>query len=445
MLYHSLENNKNLVSFENAVLTGLSSDGGLYIPEYIPMLNPKFIHNISSYDIYTIALTVIKPYIEKSIPEKFLKNIIHDTLNFSFPLKKIHDNIHVLELFHGPTLAFKDIGAQFMAGCLSFFSQKIEKNVTVLVATSGDTGGAVAKGFYNKPGIEVIILYPYNGISSLQEEQITSLGKNIFSLEIDGNFDDCQKMVKKAFLDKEIQQKYVLTSANSINIARWLSQMFYYFSAYRQIIIEEKIDNSIELIFSVPSGNFGNICAGIMSEKMGLPIKFFIASTNINDTIPRFLKTEKYYPLPVKKTISNAMDISDPSNFSRIWYLYKKNIYELRKKFISYKFTDDETIKTINMVWEKYKYMLDPHGAIGYLGLKKYLKKQKVQNDSSTIAIFLETAHPIKFIDEIPSFLRKKIIFPKKLKTFLSKKRKKQKISLSKDFNIFKDWLLKRK
>ncbi|WP_185853457.1 threonine synthase [Blattabacterium cuenoti] len=437
MLYHSLKNHRDLVSFEDAVLRGLASDGGLYIPECIPKLKPQFFHNLSRYDIYTIAMTVIKPYIGKSIPEKSIYNIIHDTLNFPFPLKRIHDHIHVLELFHGPTLAFKDVGAEFMAGCLSFFSKKIEKNVTVLVATSGDTGGAVAKGFHKKPGIEVIILYPYNGISSLQKEQITSLGNNILALEIDGNFDDCQKMVKKAFLDKEVQKKYILTSANSINVARWLPQMFYYFLAYQQII-----EDPIELIFSVPSGNFGNICAGMMAEKMGLPIKFFIASTNVNDTIPRFLKTGKYNPLPVRKTISNAMDISDPSNFSRIWNLYEKNMSQLRKKLYSYQFTDEETLDIIEMVWKKHKYMLDPHGAIGYLGLLQYLQEVK---KTSSIAIFLETAHPIKFIDDMPLFLRKKIIVPKELEIFLSAKRKKQKISLSNDFNVFKNWLLERK
>ncbi|WP_185849347.1 threonine synthase [Blattabacterium cuenoti] len=439
MLYYSLKNCKNLVSFEDAVLTGLSPDGGLYMPKCIPKLESKFIRQLPIYDINTIAMSVIKPYIGKYIPEKFIENIIYDTLNFSFPLKKIHDNIYVLELFHGPTLAFKDVGAKFMAGCLSFFSHKLEKNVTVLVATSGDTGGAVAKGFHKKPGIEVIILYPYNGISSLQEKQITSLGDNIFALEIHGSFDDCQNMVKKAFLNKEVNKKYTLTSANSINVGRWLPQMFYYFLAYRQIIVE----NPIELICSVPSGNFGNICAGMIAEKMGLPIKFFIASTNINDTIPRFLISKKYHPFPVKKTISNAMDISDPSNFSRIWHLYKKNIFQLRKKLYSYKFTDEETLESIEIIWKKYKYMLDPHGAIGYLGLRQYLQEV---NNTSEPAIFLETAHPIKFLDHMPLFLQKQIVPPQEIKIFLNTKQStNQKISLSNNFNVFKDWLLERK
>ncbi|WP_185863369.1 threonine synthase [Blattabacterium cuenoti] len=438
MLYYSLKNyKKDLVSFEDAVLRGLSPDGGLYMPQCIPKLKTQFIHKLPIYDIHTIAMDVIKPYIGKYISNN-IESIIHNTLNFSFPLKKIHDNIHVLELFHGPTLAFKDVGAQFMAGCLSFLSEKEGKNITVLVATSGDTGGAVAKGFHKKYGIEVLILYPYNGVSSLQKKQITSLGDNILALEIHGSFDDCQNMVKKAFLDKEVNKKYTLTSANSINIGRWLPQMFYYFLAYRQIIVK----NPIELIFSVPSGNFGNICAGMMAEKMGLPIKFFIASTNINDTIPRFLKSEKYHPLPVKKTISNAMDIADPSNFSRIWHLYKKNIFQLRKKLSSYKFTDEEALTAIEMIWKKYKYILDPHGSIGYLGLRQYLQEM---NNTSEPSIFLETAHPIKFLDHMPFFLRKKIVSTPELEIFLNKKNISQKISLSNDFNVFKSWLLERK
>lgn len=437
MLYRSLTNDKNLISFEEAVLKGLSPDGSLYVPKRIPILDDQFIKNLPKLQISEICKYIIKPYIGKSIPDSFISNIINDTLSFPFPLKKIHDNIYVLELFHGPTLAFKDVGVRFMAECLSFFYKKIKKKITILVATSGDTGAAVAHGFYKKPGIEVIILYPYNGISSLQKKQITSLGGNIFSLEIKGNFDNCQNIVKKSFLDKEIRKKYVLTSANSINVARWLPQMFYYFLAYKTI------ENPVELIFSVPSGNFGNICAGLMSEKMGLPIKFFIAPTNINDTIPRFLKYEKYQPLPVKKTISNAMDISNPNNFPRIWnYLYKENILQLKKKLFSYRFTDKETLYIIEKVWKKYKYILDPHGAVGYLGIKKYFKKMNYK--SSLKAVFLETAHPIKFLDHMPLILRDEIIVPSNLGVLLKEKRKEKILSMSNDFNNFKSWLLER-
>ncbi|WP_185862813.1 threonine synthase [Blattabacterium cuenoti] len=436
MLYYSLEDHKNIVSFENAVLRGLATDGGLYFPENIPILKRQFLDNLQKYDIYTIAMEIIKPYIGKSISEESIYRIIQTTLNFPFPLQRIHDNIYVLELFHGPTLAFKDVGAKFMAGCLSHFHKKIGKLVTVLVATSGDTGGAVAKGFHNVSGIEVIILYPYKGVSLLQEKQMTCLGGNILAIEIKGNFDDCQSMVKKAFLDKKIRDKYLLTSANSINIGRLLPQMFYYFLAYRQIIEENR-----KFIFSVPSGNFGNICAGMMAEKMGLPIKYFIASTNINDTIPRFLKTEKYHPLPVKKTISNAMDISHPSNFSRIWHLYEESMVQLRKKMSSYQFTDEETLAIIEMVWQEHKYMLDPHGAIGYLGLRQYLQEVK---DPLATAVFLETAHPIKFLDHMPYSLREEIIVPKKLEVLLNSEKSEKKISMSNNYDMFQNWLINR-
>ncbi|WP_185855620.1 threonine synthase [Blattabacterium cuenoti] len=441
MLYHSLNNDTNLVTFEQAVLNGISSDGHLYVPKYIPKLDPIFFRKITSFSQFNIATSVIKPYIGNTIPNDVIYNIVKNTINFPLPLKNIHDNIYALELFHGPTLAFKDIGAKFMAECLSYFCKKIENKITVLVATSGDTGGAVARGFYNKIGIEVVILYPYNRISPLQEKQITSLGSNIFALEINGNFDDCQNMVKKAFLDNEIKKKYTITSANSINVARWLPQMFYYFFSYKEFL--NKFD-TFKLNFSVPSGNFGNICAGMLAEKMGLPVKVFIASTNINDTIPRFIKSGNYSPTSVKKTISNAMDISDPSNFPRILnFLYKKNINKLKKKLYSYKFTDKEVLNVIGKTWNKYKYVLDPHGAIGYLGIIKYL--QNINNTSYT-GIFLETAHPIKFIDNIPSSLRSTIFSKKETHkhNMLNLKNINKKISIKNNFNEFKDWLLNR-
>ncbi|WP_185883036.1 threonine synthase [Blattabacterium cuenoti] len=440
MLYHSLKNHNNLVSFEDALLNGLSPDGSLYVPQFIPLLDSHFIQNISDDDINHISFSVIKPYIQKSIPTKFIYDIIHNTLNYPFPLKKIHDNIYVLELFHGPTLAFKDVGSQFMSECLSFFHKKIGKMITILVATSGDTGGAVARGFYKKAGIEVIILYPYNGISSLQKKQISSLGENIYSVEVNGSFDDCQKMVKQSFLDKEIQKKYTLTSANSINIARLLPQMFYYFISYKKILYEK---NYKKLIFSVPSGNFGNVCAGIIAKKMGLPINTFIASTNINNTIPIFMQSGKYNPTSVKKTISNAMDISDPSNFPRIWnFLYQKNMMKLKSNFYSYQFTDKETLDIIESIWNKYQYMLDPHGAIGYLGIQKHMKKEKKIDYTY---VFLETAHPIKFYHCMPSSLKNSIVISKKLKKFTLKNRKPKNIfSISNTFNSLKYWLLNR-
>ncbi|WP_185877478.1 threonine synthase [Blattabacterium cuenoti] len=440
MLYHSINNSKNLVSFENAVLNGISPDGSLYIPQYIPKLNILSNKKFFDRDDNLIALSVIKPYLGKDITDNCIFNIIDNTLKFPFPIKKIHDNIYTLELFHGPTLAFKDVGAKFMAEYLNFISNKIGKKITVLVATSGDTGGAVAKAFYKKKGIEVIILYPRNGISSLQEKQISSLGHNILSLEIDGNFDNCQYIVKKSFLDKEIKKKYILTSANSINIARLLPQMFYYFISYKNII--KKIKDISELVFSVPSGNFGNICAGMMAEKMGLPIKFFIASTNINDTIPRFLSTNKYDPMVTKKTISNAMDISNPSNFPRIWnFLYKKNFIQIKKKLYSYSFTDSETLSTIIDVYNNYKYIMDPHGAIGYLGISRHSNKKL---KSSCIYIFLETAHPFKFLENMPCSIRKNISKNKNIMEMLNN-RKIKKISIKNNFDQFKSWLLENK
>ncbi|WP_185868602.1 threonine synthase [Blattabacterium cuenoti] len=440
MLYHSLTNRNNLSSFEHTVLSGLSSDGDLYVPQSIPRLNPSFFEQITSYDIHHIAREVIIPYIGNSIPDDRIEEIIKNTIQFDFPIKNIHDNIYALELFHGPTLAFKDIGAKFMSECLSYFYEKIGKKFTVLVATSGDTGGAVAKGFNNKSGIEVIILYPHNGISPLQEKQIASLNSsNVFALEIFGNFDDCQKMVKKAFSDKQIKKKYTLTSANSINTARLLPQMFYYFSAYKNI---KEMYGGKKIIFSVPSGNFGNICAGMIAERMGLPIHGFVASTNINDTIPRFMKSGIYHPINVKKTISNAMDIANPSNFPRIWnFLYKKNMFSLKKKLSSFRFTDYNTLSMIKKVWKNHKYMLDPHGAVGYLGATKYLYKDP---KTPYLSVFLETAHPVKFLDKIPFSLRKEVFFPKKIKKFLKSIGEVKKNAIKNNFNEFKNWLLDR-
>lgn len=293
MLYQSLKNSKHHVSFDQAVIRGLAPDKGLYFPEKIPLLPKEWIENLSQYDIHTIALEVIKPYMGDTIPEEVLLSIIRETLHFDFPLHKIHEKIYALELFHGPTLAFKDVGAKFMAGCLSYFRRESNEPIRVLVATSGDTGGAVAQGFHQVAGVEVVILYPSGKVSALQEKQLTTLGDNVTALEIQGTFDDCQRLVKTAFLDEDLQKQHLLTSANSINVARWLPQMFYYFSAYQQL--KEKAQ---KIVFSVPSGNFGNLCAGMMAKAMGLPVRHFVAATNINDTVFRFLKTGKYNPKP---------------------------------------------------------------------------------------------------------------------------------------------------
>lgn len=431
MLYKSLKNYEHIVMFDKAVINGLAPNKGLYYPVKIPILSNNFIENIQNYNIFDICLKVIKYYIGESLSEKDLLDIIQNTLTFQFPLHKIDDNIYSLELFHGPTLAFKDVGAKFMACCL----EKIQYNnkITVIVATSGDTGGAVANGFYKISNVEVVVLYPSGGISNIQEKQISTLGDNIKALEIEGTFDDCQKLVKNVFLDQELQKKLKITSANSINVARLLPQMFYYFDAIKKIQ-----NKGYEIIFSIPSGNFGNIFAGMLCKAMGLPINHFIASTNINDTIPRYMKYGKYEPKKTYSTISNAMDISDPSNFVRIQELYNNDIFSLKKDLSAYSFSDQETLDIIIKVQKKYNYILDPHGAIGYLGLLKYLYKSNYKNN--VIGIFLETAHPIKFIDKMPNFFRKKINMPISIEKLLLKNKKT--IKLSNNFKELKSWLL---
>ncbi|AGC66955.1 threonine synthase [Candidatus Uzinura diaspidicola str. ASNER] len=433
MRFYSLKNYKHKASFEEAITHGLAPDKGLYFPERIPVLSKKFLHNLSKNNIYDIAFQLIHPFIGDSISENIVYSIITETLKFTFPVKSIDKNISVLELYQGPTMAFKDIGAKFMAGCLGYFMGKKDSYITVLVATSGDTGGAVAHGFFKVDGIKVVILYPSKRVSELQEKQLTTLGDNIISLEIDGDFDDCQKLVKKAFLDSFLQRNRKLTSANSINIARWLPQIFYYCIAYRFL---EKKDHK-KVIFSVPSGNFGNICAGLMAERMGLPISLFIASTNENDTIPRFIDSPIYEPKKAKYTLSNAMDVADPSNFIRILALHS-NKELLRNNMIAYRFTDKQTIITMQNIWEKRKYMLDPHGAISLLGIMKYLKEKEKNLD--TIGFVFETAHPIKFSDKIKEPLRRNISSPNNCNISFNKD--KNFYRLSTKYEEFREFLL---
>jgi threonine synthase len=423
MKYFSLQNKQHLVSFEDAVVQGLAPDKGLYFPEQIP----SFEKDLFKKDDLDIAYAAIKPFVGDEIPEEVLRKIIADTLSFPFPLEKVKDNIYALELFHGPTLAFKDVGARFMAGCLGYFRRNDSRPVTVLVATSGDTGGAVAHGFYNVPGVRVVILYPSGKVSTLQEKQLTTLGANITALEIQGTFDDCQRMVKTAFLDAELQAHCLLTSANSINVARWLPQMFYYLLAYKQL--------QSDVVFSVPSGNFGNICAGMMAAAMGLPVNHFVASTNINDTVPRFMESGKYEPGQATATLSNAMDVADPSNFIRILELFANSLPALQQKLTSYSFTDKETVATMEEVWEKEHYMLDPHGAVGYLGLQKYL-----QHNKQVTGVFLETAHPVKFADTAPAALQQKIVTPERVQSLYSLEKKA--VLLPNDYNALKTWLM---
>jgi len=399
-----------LTSFKKAVQNGIAPDRGLYFPEEITPISEDFINNISDYSNEEIAYEVIKQFIGDEIPTNILKEIIKKTISFDFPVVNLDDNIGSLELFHGPTMAFKDVGARFMSQCLEYFNHNKNEEITVLVATSGDTGGAVANGFLNAKGVQVVILYPKGKVSEIQEKQLTTLGNNITALEVDGVFDDCQEMVKSAFLDKNISRN--LTSANSINVARWLPQMFYFFFAYKQVSKQYK-----DIVFSVPSGNFGNICAGLLAQKLGLPIKHFVASTNINDTVPQYLINGVYDPKPSKATISNAMDVGNPSNFIRIQELFDNNLSSLKKSFSSYSFSDDETKIMMKSIYNKFNYISEPHGAIGYLGLKKYGLK------TNEFGIFLETAHPVKFLDVVEETLTVNVEIPPQIKEVMSKEK----------------------
>ena len=431
MRYISLNHNSQPVDFKTAVMNGLAPDKGLYFPEEIISLPKKITDNIKSINDHELCYEVIKEYIGEYFTKDELIQIIEKTIDFKIPLNKIGNNpIYSLELFHGPTLAFKDIGAKFLALCMDKIKNDFNsKGITVLVATSGDTGGAVAKGFEGLDGINVCILYPKGRISEVQEKQITTNDKNIIAFEVNGDFDDCQKMVKDAFNDLEIKSKITLTSANSINIARWLPQMFYYFLAIK------KMDNENDNIFSVPSGNFGNICAGILSKEIGLNIKLFLASTNINKTVPEYLESGKYSPQKTKPTISNAMDVSDPSNFVRIQKIFNNDIQKIKKIIKAYSFNDDQTREAIKDVYNRNNYLMDPHSAIGYLGIKSYLSN----HSTNASGIFLSTAHPIKFKEQVEKSIGKEISVPSRIKDIIGKSKRSIEI---KSYNDLKDQLL---
>jgi len=431
MRYISLNHNSQPVDFKTAVMNGLAPDKGLYFPEEVVSLPKKITDNIKSIDDHELCYEVIKGYIGEDFSKDELIQIIKKTIDFKIPLNKIGDNpIYSLELFHGPTLAFKDIGAKFLALCMDKIKNDFNsKGITVLVATSGDTGGAVAKGFEGLDGINVCILYPKGRISEVQEKQITTNKKNIIAFEVNGDFDDCQKMVKDAFNDLEIKSKITLTSANSINIARWLPQMFYYFLAIK------KMDNENDNIFSVPSGNFGNICAGILSKEIGLNIKLFIASTNINKTVPEYLESGIYSPEKTKPTISNAMDVSDPSNFVRIQKIFNNDIQKIKKMIKTYSFNDNQTREAIKDVYNRNNYLMDPHSAIGYLGINSYLSN----HSANSSGIFLSTAHPIKFKEQVEKSIGKEIPMPSRLKGIMGKSKRSIEIN---SYNDLKDQLL---
>jgi len=429
MKYYSLNHNSIPTDFVTAVRSGLAPDRGLYFPESIPKLDPKWTEKLSDHSIEDICFRAIQPFVGGAIPEKKLYEIVSETLNFEFPIASITEQIGALELFHGPTLAFKDVGARFMARCLGHFnSQKQQQKLTVLVATSGDTGGAVADGFLGVEGIDVVILYPKGKVSAIQEKQLTALGQNITALEVDGVFDDCQDMVKTAFLDDQIKEVRPLTSANSINIARWLPQMFYYFIAVRQLQ-----QRSEKIVFSVPSGNFGNICAGMMAQQMGLPIDHFVAANNRNDAVVEYLNNGVYEPKKTIPTISNAMDVGAPSNFIRIQKIINNDLTRLRKSLSGYSYTDAETKKALKYLFDKHQYIADPHGAVGYLGLEAFLKTQ----EEPYYGVFLETAHPVKFLDIVESTLKTEVSVPSAIQDLIKKEKRSHEISSYEDLKSF--------
>jgi len=430
MNYYSLNKSAPMVSFREATIQGQAPDKGLYFPERIPSVDYTLIKDIENYSKEELAFRVMQPYIGNAIDETNLYRIISETIDFPFPLVPVTENIYSLELFHGPTLAFKDVGARFMSRCLGYFSKEKKGTITVLVATSGDTGGAVANGFLGVDGVEVIILYPSGKVSPVQELQLTTCGQNITALEINGSFDDCQAMVKDAFMDAELNKQMQLTSANSINVARWLPQQLYYFFAYQQWQHKEKPP-----VISVPSGNFGNICAGLLAQVSGLPITHFIAACNVNDAVPEYLRSGNYQSKKPIATISNAMDVGSPSNFVRVMEMFQQSYEAILEKISGYTVTDSITKQTIADIYQQYGYIADPHGAVAFYALQEYL-----QQYPGAKGIFLETAHPVKFPDIVESVIGKTIAIPGSAKHLLEKK--KESILMTASFQDLKEWLL---
>ena len=434
MKYYSTNKKVSNVSLQDAVLKGLAEDKGLFMPNSIKVLPQTFFDSIENLSFQEIAYKVADTFFGEDVEAGALKEIVYDTLNFDVPLVHVSDNIYSLELYHGPTLAFKDVGGRFMSRLLAYFIQKQTKTkVNVLVATSGDTGSAVANGFLGVEGIHVYVLYPKGLVSPIQECQFTTLGQNITALEVDGTFDDCQALVKSAFMDEELNAKMKLTSANSINVARFLPQSFYYFYAYAQL---KKLSKEANLVMCVPSGNFGNITAGLFAKKMGLPIKHFIAANNRNDIFLKYLQTGKYNPLPSVSTIANAMDVGDPSNFARVLDLFGGSLQAIAAEISGVSYNNEQIAETLKSCYAETGYLLDPHGACGYRALKDELRENE-------IGVFLETAHPAKFLETVESIIGEKIDIPLKLQEFM--KGEKKSFSLSKQFIDFKKYLLKLK
>ncbi|CDA21872.1 MAG TPA: threonine synthase [Porphyromonadaceae bacterium] len=431
MQYYSTNKQTPPASLEEAVVKGLAPDKGLYMPEKIKRLPPAFFHNMGEMSLREISFIVAEAFFGEDVEADVLKNIVYDTLSFDIPLVRVHDSIYSLELFHGPTLAFKDVGARFMARLLGYFiERKGNKEVNVLVATSGDTGSAVANGFLGVPGIHVYVLYPKGKVSEIQEKQFTTLGRNITALEIDGTFDDCQALVKSAFMDKDLNKMMNLTSANSINVARFLPQSFYYFYAYAQLLKQGMADN---IVMCVPSGNFGNITAGLFAKRMGLPVRRFIAANNRNDIFLQYLRSGKYEPKPSVSTLANAMDVGAPSNFARILDLYGGSHDAVCAEISGASYTDEQIRETLADVYRRCHYLLDPHGTCGYRALSEGLKPGET-------GVFLETAHPAKFLGTVEEIIGEKVDIPDTLQRFMQGK--KRSVELSSDFTHFKRYLL---
>jgi len=469
MQYYSLQKQSPNVDFRTAAITGQAPDKGLYFPMEIPKFTAAQIENFKTLDKASLAFEVMRPYVGGTIDDATLKNICAETINFDFPLVPITDTISSLELFHGPTLAFKDVGARFMSRCLGYFSKQAraenavantlksqedktqdEKPSTVLVATSGDTGGAVANGFLGVAGVDVIILYPKGKVSPIQELQLTTLGQNITALEVDGSFDDCQAIVKEAFMDGELNAAYNLTSANSINVARWLPQQLYYFFAWQQWVAkyQDADDNYPPMHIVVPSGNFGNICAGMIAKASGLPLGHFVAACNANDVVTRYMATEKYEVMPSVVTISNAMDVGNPSNFVRILEMMQNNFTTLSNALSSYSISDADTKATIARVYKTNNYILDPHGAVAFIAAEQFLSEQQVNNKTISTtedafnagAIILETAHPVKFPEVVEEAIGQALSIPASVQNLFEKE--KVSIPLAPNYTAFKNWML---
>ena len=469
MQYYSLQKQSPNVDFRTAAITGQAPDKGLYFPMEIPKFTAAQIENFKTLDKASLAFEVMRPYVGGTIDDTTLKNICAETINFDFPLVPITDTISSLELFHGPTLAFKDVGARFMSRCLGYFSKQAraenaaanndkpqedktqgEKPSTVLVATSGDTGGAVANGFLGVAGVDVIILYPKGKVSPIQELQLTTLGQNITALEVDGSFDDCQAIVKEAFMDGELNTAYNLTSANSINVARWLPQQLYYFFAWQQWVAkyQDADGNYPPMHIVVPSGNFGNICAGMIAKASGLPLGHFVAACNANDVVTRYMATEKYEVKPSVVTISNAMDVGNPSNFVRVLEIIQNNFTTLSNALSSYSITDANTKATIARVYKTNNYILDPHGAVAFIAAEQFLSEQQVNNKTISTteeafnagAIILETAHPVKFPEVVEEAIGQALSIPASVQNLFEKE--KVSIPLAPNYTAFKNWML---